>query len=261
MRYIYLGTLLLVVFSQAVMTSSTATPQARNMIATIYDDGKSCPNDCDAHVVFNRIHNGTSNAFDPASTRAAPSKCTVGQPCKICFSADASSCMLATYRGAGPDVGRFDFTPPFFEENCPKPEMPAEFARKCRAAQPAIERLRSQINCITDPTHEKCRVLMEAVARRKAADDVLYDECKRVGEVAFNRNYRNQPAMQRSNDCSYTKLRTGGPNSRGERWRRLLDGACRSGTYVGKDGLDCCSGSLYAAAFLGSECRQFFIQR
>jgi hypothetical protein len=261
MRYICTSILLLVVFSYMVITSFTAAPQARNMIATIYDDGKSCPNNCDAHVVFNPRHNGTRNAFDPASDRAAPRKCAAGQPCKICFSADASSCMLATYRGAGPAVGRFDFTPAFFEENCPKPDMPAAFARQCRSAQPAIDRLKNRINCVTNPEHEKCKALMEAVVRRKAADDVLYDECKRIGEAAFNRKYRNQPGMQRSNDCSYTMLRTGGPNSKGERWRRLLDGACRPGTFVGKNGLDCCSGSLYAAAFLGSECQQFFVQR
>jgi len=261
MRHIGVLVLLFVSFSFAVMTSFMAAPQARNMIATIYDDGKSCPNNCDAHVVFNPSHNGTRNAFDPSSSLDAPKQCAVGQPCKICFSSDASSCMLATYRGAGPAIGRFDFTPAFFEENCPKADLPVTFARQCRSAQPAIDRLKNRINCVANPGHEKCKALMEAVVRRKAADDVLYDECKRLGEAAFNQKYRNQPRMQRSNDCSYERLRTGGPNSRGERWRRLLDGACRPGTYVGRNGLDCCSGSLFAAAFLGSECMQFFVPR
>jgi hypothetical protein len=257
MRYIGASILLLACFSYAVISSFTATPQARNMIATIYDDGKSCPNNCDAHVVFNPAHNGTRNAFDPASSRSAPRRCIVGQQCKICFSEDASSCMLATYRGGGPEVGRFDFTPAFYEENCPKANLPTVFARQCRSAQPAMDILKNQINCIANPEHEKCKGMMETVARRKAADDVLYGECKRLGQAAFNRKYRNQPRMQRSNDCAYERLRTGG----GGRWRRLLDGACRTGNYVGRDGLDCCSGNLYAAAMLGRECRSFFVPR
>lgn len=261
MRHITTLVLLSVSFSLAVMMGFATAPQASSMIATIYDDGKSCPNNCDAHVVFNPTHNGTRNAFDPASSRDAPRKCSVDQPCKICFSADASSCMVATYRGAGPAVGRFDFTPAFFEENCSKPNLPMAFANKCRSAQSAIDMLNNRVNCVKNPGHEKCKVLMDTVAKRKAADDVLYDECKKIGEAAFNKKYVGQPKMQRSNDCSYEKLRTGGPNSKGERWRRLLDGACRSGTYVGRDGLDCCSGSVYAAAFLGSECMQFFVTK
>ena len=241
------------------MTGLTAAPQARNMVATIYDDGKSCPSNCDAHVVFHPVQNGTRNAFDPAGSRSAPKKCVPGQECRICFSEDESSCMLAMYRGAGPEVGRFDFTPDFYEENCGKPNLPAVFAGQCRSARPAIEALKNQINCIANPEHEKCKALMETMTRRKAADDALYDECKSLGEAAFNRKHSSEPAKQRTNDCAYEKLRTG-VNSRGQRWRRLLDGACRPGTYVGKDGLDCCSGSLFAAAMLGRECRGFFVQ-
>ena len=261
MRHIFGFVLFLVCFSCAAMPSLATIPQASNMTATIYDDGKSCPNDCDAHVVFHRRYNGTRNAFHPSSSRSAPEKCVAGQPCKICFSEDDASCMLAMYRGAGPDVGRFDFTPAFYEENCSKPNLPAAFARQCRSAQPTIDILKNQINCIATPDHEKCKALIDTVARRKAADDVLYDECKRLGEAAFNRKHSGQPGMQRSNDCAYEKLSTGGPNSKGQRWKRLLDGACRPGTYVGKDGLDCCSGSLFAAAMLGSECRNFFVKK
>ncbi len=249
--------MLLMCLLLAVTSGFTAAPQATNIIATLYDDGKSCPNNCDAHVVFHPRHNGTRNAFDPASTRSAPRKCVVGQECKICFSANDSSCMLATYRGAGPEFGRFDFTPAFYEENCSKPNLPTAFSRECRGAQPAINRLQRQINCIATPEHEKCKTMMAAAARRKAADDVIYDECKSMGEAAFNQKHKNNPAMQRSNDCAYEKLRNGG----GGRWRRLLDGACRPGTYVGRDGLDCCSTSLYAAAFLGIECRGFFVSQ
>jgi hypothetical protein len=102
---------------------------------------------------------------------------------------------------------------------------------------------------------------MDKAATQKAADDVLYDECKRLGEAVFNRKYTDNPAMQREHDCAYEKLGTGGPNSKGQSWKRLLGGACRPGTYVGKDGLDCCSGSLYAAAMLGGECKSFFVKK
>lgn len=257
MRYIGALIMILACLSYVTISSSTAPPQARNMIATIYDDGKSCPGNCDAHVVFYPTHNGTRNAFDPASSRSAPQKCVIGKKCKICFSEDASSCMLATYRGAGPEVGRFDFTPAFYEENCPKSDLPAVFARQCRSAVPAVNKLKNEVNCIANPGHEKCKRLMETVADRKAADDVLYEQCKSLGQTAFNRQHKDHPQMQRSNDCAYEKLRTGG---RGK-WRRLLDGACRSGNYVGRDGLDCCSGSLYAAAMLGRECRNFFVPK
>lgn len=259
MRYICALLFLLVCLGCAALLSVPQTAaQVRTMIATIYDDGKSCPGGCDAHVVFNPAHNGTRNAFDPSSTRAAPRPCTNGNPCQICFSSNAASCMTATYRGGGPAPGRFDFTPAFYEENCPKPGLPAAFAAKCREAAPAIRRLRTQINCVKTPEHEKCRPMMEAAARRKAADDALYAECKSMGQAAFNRKHSGRPELQRSNDCAYEMLRSG-RNSKGERWRKLLDGACEAGTYAGRDGLDCCSGNLYAAALLGRECRGFFV--
>ena len=240
-------------------TMSILTPQARNMFPTTYDDGKSCPNNCDAHVVFHPSVNGTRNAFDPASSRESPRPCVKGQECKICFSAQADSCMIAMYRGAGPDVDRFDFTPAFYEENCAKPQLPKVFAEKCRVATAAIAGLRTQISCIDQPTHERCKAMMDAVVSRKAADDVLYAECKQMGEAAFNQKYKTQPSVQRSNDCEYEKLSTG-RNSHGQRWRRLLDGTCKSGAYVGKNGLDCCSGSLFSTALLESECRGFYVR-
>ena len=249
------------ILSASVLTFTIAplTAPARDMFPTTYDDGKSCPNNCDAHVVFHPSVNGTSNAFDPASTREAPRPCVKGKECKICFSAQADSCMLAMYRGAGPDVDRFDFTPAFYEANCDKPQLPKAFAQKCRAAAATIANLRTQINCIAQPTHERCKAMMSAVVSRKAADDVLYAKCKQMGEAAFNQEYRAQPAMQRSNGCEYEKLSTG-RNSRGQHWRRLLDGTCNPGSYVGKNGLDCCSGSLFSTALLDSECRGFYVQ-
>lgn len=233
--------------------------RAQEMRPTVYDDGKSCPAGCDAHVVFNPIHNGTRNAFDPASNRNAPRKCAVGQKCMVCFSSSDSSCIAVTYRGSGPPPTKFDFTPAFFEENCRRSDtLPAPLAQICNAANPTVERLRTQINCFQNAAHPKCKELMERVIRRKAADDILYDECRRLGEAAFNRKYRRNPAMQRIHDCKYEKLRRGFNPRTGVRWHLLLDGACRPGTYAGKSGLDCCSGNLYQTALLGGECNLFF---
>jgi hypothetical protein len=47
---------------------------ARDMKLTIYDDGLSCPGNCDSHVVMFRTDNGTRFAFRPDSTRTNPGK-------------------------------------------------------------------------------------------------------------------------------------------------------------------------------------------
>jgi hypothetical protein len=237
----------------------SVTAQSPMMVATVYDDGRSCPNDCDAHVVFNAKHNGTATAFATTSTRTKPAKCLVGRPCTICFAAEDASCMTAIYRGGGPAPGRFDFTPAFFEQTCPMPQLPKQFVAICRGAEPRVAQLSKLVNCIARPDHEKCKTVMIPAAGRKAADDVLYLECKKVGEPSFNKKHDANPAKQRSNDCAYERVPTA-KNSTGQTWRRLLDGACRPGTYAGRDGLDCCSGSVMAAALLGPECRQFFVE-
>jgi hypothetical protein len=255
-RHLWILLMLPVALWSIAAASRTYAPQALEMRPTVYDDGKSCPNNCDAHVVFADSHNGTRNAYDPASSRNAPRKCTVGQKCMICFSEQASSCLAVTYRGSGPPKNRFDFTPAFFEENCEHAGLPVPLARMCSEAKPEVERLRTRVNCFQTPEHPQCKALMKKVMERKAADEVLYAECKSLGQAAFNTKYKNQPAKQRINDCQYEKLKRGGlPQNR---WHLLLDGACRAGTYVGRDGLDCCSGNLYQAALLGRECRLFF---
>ena len=232
-------------------------PKAVKMTPTAYDDGKSCPNNCDSHVVFHNGHNGTLNAYELSSSRTAPKKCVQGQPCKICFSGDESNCLIATYRGAGPPRGKFDFTPAFYAEVCTKSDIPSALIPQCREANKTVKILKERINCFETPEHEQCKTLMTSAAKRKAADDVLYDECKALGEATFNAKHKNQPKLQRSNDCAYEKIATG-KNSKGNTWRRLLDGACRPETYVGRDGLDCCSNNLYGVALVGRECMHFF---
>ena len=65
---------------------------AREMRLTIYDDGISCPANCDAHFVMNRADNGTSFAFRPDSGRTAPQRCPVNEDCTICFDESDGSC-------------------------------------------------------------------------------------------------------------------------------------------------------------------------
>ncbi|HEX8501129.1 MAG TPA: hypothetical protein VF659_11120 [Pyrinomonadaceae bacterium] len=260
MRPFYAFAFLLVSLTMTAVTGLTAPPPAPavSMEPTVYDDGRSCPNDCDAHVVFHPRHNGTRNAFDPSSPRSAPQKCVAGRPCRICFSEAESSCTTATYRGAGPPPRRFDFTPAFYEQNCEQAGLPPPLAAQCRAARSALPALESKVNCVATPEHERCRAMMQAAARRKAEDDRMYEECLRVGETRFNRD--RPRSQQRSLQCAYEKFGTG-HNSSGVTWKRLLDGACRPGTYAGRDGLDCCTGSLYEAALLGRECALFFVTR
>lgn len=62
--------LLRVCMSGAAVAGNTVIPPAVNMTPAVYDDGKSCPNDCDAHVVFHPRHNGTADAYDPSGSRA-----------------------------------------------------------------------------------------------------------------------------------------------------------------------------------------------
>jgi hypothetical protein len=72
---------------------------ARNIKLTIYDDGLSCPGNCDAHVVIFPSDNGTRYAFRSNSTRSNPQKCIYGDDCVICFGESEATCMHAKYRG------------------------------------------------------------------------------------------------------------------------------------------------------------------
>jgi hypothetical protein len=115
----------------------------------------------------------------------------------------------------------FDFTPAFYEQQCPQSSM-------------------------------------SIAKERQAADRPLYEQCKNVGETQFN---RGRPiAHQRSIGCAYEKRGTGGPNSKGKTWKRLLPGACRDNTFVGRDGLDCCNGNPISDGPLDIECRGFYLK-
>lgn len=256
MKITVIALLILVTLCLTVVSSGYMS-QVRNMLVTFYDDGKACPGGCDSHVVFDDSHNGTKNAFKPGSTRDRPEKCRVGETCMICFSAAADSCLEIMYRGSGPPVGKFDLTTTFLKENCERTDLPQILRSECRALQPRVEVLKRNINCFEEPDNVKCRVLIADGNARQLKDTPVYDECLQLGEKKFNLKYAGQKSKQRSLGCSYEKFGTG-RNSRGTTWKKLLPGACRVGTYVGRDGLDCCSNNLYGAAKLGTECSAFF---
>lgn len=232
--------------------------QAATVRATIYDDGLSCPANCDAHVVFAPSLNGTANAHTPASADGPFKKCISGNECRICFDSTPASCMLAMYRGNGPHANTFDFTPAFYEANCSKPDIPAALAEQCRSLARSARGLDGRVNCVRTPEHARCVEVIRVAREKQERDRPIYQECVRLGEAAFN---RGRPVTeQRSEACAYEKKGTGGPNSRGKTWRRLLPGACRDGTFVGRDGTDCCTGNPLADGPLGVECKAFYPQ-
>jgi|HubBroStandDraft_1064217.scaffolds.fasta_scaffold367741_2 hypothetical protein len=198
-----------------------ASAEARDMMLTIYDDGLSCPGDCDAHVVLNESDNGTRQAFKPDSSRSSPSKCVAGQQCIICFSDADNSCMSALYRGGGPAKGRFDFTPAFYDANCSRNDIPAALVSQCRTLDRAASKLgyASAINCFETPENPKCATV---VARGKAAQEADAPKramCLSMGEAAFNRS-QTDPKERRTNACDYSLLALGG-NSHST-WKKLL---------------------------------------
>jgi hypothetical protein len=61
-------------------------------------------------------------------------------------------------------------------------------------------------------------------------------------------------------NCAYEKGGTS-KNSRGDPWRKLLPAACRPGTFVGLDGLDCWSGDpLTDRGFGSAECAGYYVK-
>jgi hypothetical protein len=166
--------------------------------------------------------------------------------------------MIAMYRGNGPHQNTFDFTPAFYEQNCSNPDIPRALTMQCASLRTQARKLEGRLNCFQAPEHPKCINIMAQGKQRQAQDMPLYEVCRQQGETRFN---RSRPiAAQRSNDCAYEQKGTGGPNSAGKRWRKLLPAACRENTFVGQDGLDCCSGNLFHDGPLDVECRNFYPQ-
>ncbi len=230
--------------------------QAESIRLTMYDDGLSCPGNCDAHVVFEANLNGTEFAHSP-STQARPfTKCVNGQKCRICLESGGKQCLETIYRGGGPAPKTFDFTAAFYQKACATaPEQPL-LAAKCLQLERAAKTLVGRINCIASPDNSACRSLMPLAIAARDQDQVKYRRCTSMGAAIYNRTV--SASEKRSLNCAYEFNGTGGPNSAGTTWRRLLPGACRAGTFVGRDGLDCCSGILLADGPLVQECSRFY---
>jgi len=236
--------------------SGTSEAQALTVRLTIYDDGLSCPAGCDAHVVFHQSMNGTEFAHAPQSAAGPFAKCAVGQTCRLCFESGGKQCLEVMYRGGGPTVNTFDLTPRFYQSACATAPAQPALAQKCAELKKAAVGLEGRKNCIAQPKTEGCQVLIEQALAAQNADRPEYEKCKAIGEGPYNKT--KPPALQRSNQCAYERSGTGGPNSKGTTWKRLLPGACRDGTFVGRDGLDCCSGLILADGPLSSECKSFY---
>jgi len=235
---------------------------AETFIPTIYSDGISCPNDCDAHVVFRTEYNGTKHASLPASPRGAPQACVIGQACRVCFDDTDGSCIEAVYRGSGPDKNRFDFTPAFFEATCGKPDLPRALTKTCAGFQRNFDQLTANaVYCLSQPDFTGCAEVIAKAEAAKAADKPLWDECISLGEAKFNRKHASTPSEQRDNACTYEKHGTGGPNSLGQTWRRLLPSACRTGAYVDRAGLDCCDANKMSLGGFGKQCGDFLLAK
>jgi hypothetical protein len=241
-----------------LIVAGIATPAASSQTVrlTIYDDGLSCPANCDAHVVFANSLNGTEFAHDPSQITPPFAKCVVGKTCRLCLVTSGKQCLEATYRGGGPAPMTFDFTPAFYSQACEVTPPQELLAKKCAELRAAAKALVGRRNCIAQPKTEACTGLIDSARSAQTVDRSEFNQCIAQGEAIFNKERPKKE--QRSNRCAYEKHGTGGPNSKGTTWRRLLPGACRDGTFVGRDGLDCCSGNVFADGPLGLECRAFY---
>lgn len=222
---------------------------------TCYDDGLACPGGCDDHVVMHPRMNGTANAHLPESKPDLWQKCQQGGLCEVCFSADPEDCVTTTYRGAGPPFGKFDFTPSLYAKVCVQDKIPKGLEDKCSSLNRRVKRFNKRINCISDPNHQECKRTMRRAVAKKQEDTTYYLECKRQGSLRFNDGYPSN--MQRETDCMYERYGTG-RNSNGLTWRKLLPAGCQDDSFVGRDGLDCCSAEVYSAACFPRECGIYY---
>lgn len=250
------GRLLLAIF-MCVFEAGFVTAEATTVELTTYDDGLSCPHECDAHVVFHESMNGTQFAHAPKNPAKPYARCVPGNACRLCIESGEKQCLEAIYRGGGPPAGTFDFTPRFYSSVCAtSPPQPA-LAARCTALKHAAASLDGLRNCIAEPAHVACREMMERATAARVQDRAEYERCRQLGQKHYN--LTKPVAQQRSLGCAYERVGTGGPNSKGVTWRKLLPGACRDGTFVGRDGLDCCSGIPLADGPLARECRPFYL--
>lgn len=219
---------------------------------TIYSDGQSCPGNCDSHVVFDKAMNGTEFAHQ-AGTQYAP--CKINEPCHICLESGEKQCLDIMYRGNGPHANTFDFTPAFYHTICASTPPQPLLAQKCKSMRSSAEKLDKRINCILTPDNQKCRDIMNSAVSARKLDTPKYRQCLKLGQRAYNTTV--PIAEQRDHNCAY-ELHGTGKNSSGKTWKKLLPAACRDNTFVGRDGLDCCSGKTLTDGPLDLECKIYY---
>lgn len=242
--------LLLTVF---ILLCFGCTPKPK---VTIYDDGKSCPFDCDPHVVMEQKLNGTKYAFDPESSPKKPKKCVLNGDCKICFDEKSTQCLITKYRGSGPPKNTFDLTAEFYEVWCSREHAPETIKTKCSLFKAKADAYKDHTNCIAQPDQTDCRDIMKSANNKKAEDMPNYKQCKKLGQEAYN--IGKPDSKKRAHGCNYSYLSLG-TNSSGKKWKLLMPAACPEGKFVGQHGLDCCSGYPLTDIAFGGECKKFYI--
>ena len=237
-------------------------PGAATMEATVYDDGLACPGGCDAHVVVNKADNGTANVYlPPLSSRSEPERCRYGKPCVICFGPSGESCMIALYRGPGPPKGKIDLTPAFLDARCGEAGVPEAVARACASVERRIARHKYdvRVNCIlSEDADPRCAERLAPYRAAQRADAVERARCVELGGDAEYNAQQPDAQLHRALGCNYLQNQRGS-NSRGVTWRKLAPGSCDGSKLVGRDGLDCCSASRYAAGAFHPECDNYYL--
>lgn len=236
-----------------LLAALAPTSQAEVKKITIYADGVSCPANCDAHVVFDKAMNGTEFAHK-AGTKYSP--CKRNEECRVCFESGERQCLNVMYRGNGPHENTFDFTPAFYEKACATMPSQPLLAKECNEAKEAAKELDKKINCIATPENSKCSSIIAKATAARELDLPKYKKCLELGEETYNQGVPK--AERRKNECAYERHGTGSNTSGTKTWKKLLPAACRVGTYVGRDGLDCCSGNTLADGPLDVECLGFY---
>ena len=245
--------LIRLLFSILFLAAAVPASQAEVKKLTIYDDGVSCPANCDAHVVFSNAMNGTAFAHKEGTKY---SKCVKGEACRICFESGEKQCLNVMYRGSGPHPDTFDFTPAFYQQACASTPAQPLLAKECVSLRERAKALSGRINCLAAPGDPKCSAIIAETKAARELDLPKFKKCLQLGEAAYNQQVPN--AEKRKHDCTYELNGTGRNDAGTKTWRKLLPAACRAGTYVGRDGLDCCSGNTFADGPLGRECRGFY---
>ena len=240
------------------------------MRPTVYDDGKSCPDQCKKpHVVFDSRHNGTPHAYDPKTSDPESKSfkpCKKKNDCRICFKA-GNHCMNIQYQGGGPAYGRFDFPVIFYKKHCKDKNLPPQIKKKCSGILKNLEKIQAdtkRINCFKDTKNKLCKEIMTIANKMKKQDKDIYKACRRDPKK-YNSTSGLKPNEKRKYACHYSDMTVYFKSKhKGQachrHWKLLMPSACGENKYVDRFGLNCCDTRLFWQAALGrsSNCKHFF---